>query len=160
MTQANAVVLLSGGLDSSTVLAMAQQQNFNCHALSFHYGQRSHAELTAAKRVADALQVAEHRVMRMDLGQFGGSALTDTDIAVPDANDADPNDIPVTYVPARNTVFLSMALAWAEVIEARDIFIGVNAVDYSGYPDCRPEYIAAFETMANLATKAGFIEID
>ncbi|HBK13957.1 MAG TPA: 7-cyano-7-deazaguanine synthase QueC [Gammaproteobacteria bacterium] len=155
MTQANAVVLLSGGLDSSTVLAMAQQQNFNCYALSFHYGQRSHAELTAAKRVADALQVAEHRVMRIDLGQFGGSALTDTDIAVPDAHDADPNDIPVTYVPARNTVFLSMALAWAEVIEARDIFIGVNAVDYSGYPDCRPEYIAAFETMANLATKAG-----
>ena len=145
MTQANAVVLLSGGLDSSTVLAMAQQQNFNCYALSFHYGQRSHAELTAAKRVADALQVAVHRVMRIDLGQFGGSALTDTDIAVPDAHDADPNDIPVTYVPARNTVFLSMALAWAEVVEARDIFIGVNAVDYSGYPDCRPEYIAAFE---------------
>ena len=103
MTQANAVVLLSGGLDSSTVLAMAQQQNFNCYALSFHYGQRSHAELTAAKRVADALQVTEHRVMRMDLGQFGGSALTDTDIAVPDAHDSDLNDIPVTYVPARNT---------------------------------------------------------
>ena len=155
MTQANAVVLLSGGLDSSTVLAMAQQQNFNCYALSFHYGQRSLAELTAAKRVADALQATEHRVMNIDLGQFGGSALTDSDIAVPDAHDSDLNDIPVTYVPARNTVFLSMALAWAEVIKARDIFIGVNAVDYSGYPDCRPEYIAAFETMANLATKAG-----
>ena len=154
MTQANAVVLLSGGLDSSTVLAMAQQ-NFNCYALSFHYGQRSQAELMAAKRVSETLQVREHRVMNIDIGQFGGSALTDRDIAVPDAADSDPDSIPVTYVPARNTVFLSMALAWAEVIEARDIFIGVNAVDYSGYPDCRPEYIAAFEAMANLATKAG-----
>tara|TARA_B100001057_G_scaffold432878_1_gene461323 strand:- start:2232 stop:2915 length:684 start_codon:yes stop_codon:yes gene_type:complete len=155
MAESKAVVLLSGGLDSATVLAVAQQQRFQCHALSFHYGQRSHAELAAAKRVAAALTAAEHRVVNIDLGQFGGSALTDTDIAVPDAQDSDPNDIPVTYVPARNTVFLSMALAWAEVIEARDIFIGVNAVDYSGYPDCRPEYIAAFETMANLATKAG-----
>ena len=155
MAESKAVVLLSGGLDSATVLALAQQQNYQCYALSFHYGQRSQAELAAAKRVAEALKIAEHRVVNIDLGQFGGSALTDTDIAVPDAEESDPNDIPVTYVPARNTVFLSMALAWAEVIEARNIFIGVNAVDYSGYPDCRPEYIAAFETMANLATKAG-----
>ena len=155
MAESKAVVLLSGGLDSATVLALAQQQNYQCYALSFHYGQRSQAELAAAKRVAEALKIAEHRVVDIDLGQFGGSALTDTDIAVPDAEESDPSDIPVTYVPARNTVFLSMALAWAEVIEARNIFIGVNAVDYSGYPDCRPEYIAAFETMANLATKAG-----
>mgnify|MGYP001257542047 FL=1 len=155
MAESKAVVLLSGGLDSATVLALAKQQNYQCYALSFHYGQRSKAELAAAKRVAEALEIAEHRVVNIDLGQFGGSALTDTDIAVPDAEESDPNDIPVTYVPARNTVFLSMALAWAEVIEARNIFIGVNAVDYSGYPDCRPEYIAAFETMANLATKAG-----
>lgn len=155
MAESKAVVLLSGGLDSATVLALAQQQNYQCYALSFHYGQRSQAELAAAKRVAEALKIAEHRVVNIDLGQFGGSALTDTDIAVPDAEESHPNDIPVTYVPARNTVFLSMALAWAEVIEARNIFIGVNAVDYSGYPDCRPEYIAAFETMANLATKAG-----
>ena len=155
MAESKAVVLLSGGLDSATVLALAKQQNYQCYALSFHYGQRSQAELAAAKRVAEALKIAEHRVVNIDLGQFGGSALTDTDIAVPDAEESDPNDIPVTYVPARNTVFLSMALAWAEVIEARNIFIGVNAVDYSGYPDCRPEYIAAFETMANLATKAG-----
>ena len=155
MAESKAVVLLSGGLDSATVLALAQQQNYQCYALSFHYGQRSQAELAAAKRVAGALKIVEHRVVNIDLGQFGGSALTDTDIAVPDAEESHPNDIPVTYVPARNTVFLSMALAWAEVIEARNIFIGVNAVDYSGYPDCRPEYIAAFETMANLATKAG-----
>ena len=155
MAESKAVVLLSGGLDSATVLALAQQQNYRCYALSFHYGQRSQAELAAAKRVAGALKIVEHRVVNIDLGQFGGSALTDTDIAVPDAEESHPNDIPVTYVPARNTVFLSMALAWAEVIEARNIFIGVNAVDYSGYPDCRPEYIAAFETMANLATKAG-----
>ena len=155
MAESKAVVLLSGGLDSATVLALAQQQNYQCYALSFHYGQRSQAELAAAKRVAGALKIVEHRVVNIDLGQFGGSALTDTDIAVPDAEESDPSDIPVTYVPARNTVFLSMALAWAEVIEARNIFIGVNAVDYSGYPDCRSEYIAAFETMANLATKAG-----
>ena len=155
MVKKNAVVLLSGGLDSATVLAMAQQQGFNIFALSFDYGQRSVAETEAAKRLAEALQIAEHRIMKIDLGQFGGSALTDTDIAVPDAEDTASGDIPVTYVPARNTVFLSMALAWAEVVEARDIFIGVNAVDYSGYPDCRSEYIAAFSTMANLATKAG-----
>lgn len=155
MVKKNAVVLLSGGLDSATVLAMAQQQGFNIFALSFDYGQRSVAETEAAKRIAEALQIAEHRIMKIDLGQFGGSALTDTDITVPDAEDTASGEIPVTYVPARNTVFLSMALAWAEVVEARDIFIGVNAVDYSGYPDCRPEYIAAFATMANLATKAG-----
>ena len=155
MAESKAVVLLSGGLDSATALALAKQQNYQCYALSLHYGQRSQAELAAAKCVAGALKIVEHRVVNIDLGQFGGSALTDTDIAVPDAEDSDPNDIPVTYVPARNTVFLSMALAWAEVIKARNIFIGVNAVDYSGYPDCRPEYIAAFETMANLATKAG-----
>ena len=155
MAQKNAVVLLSGGLDSATVLAIAQQQGYRVYALSFDYGQRSQAETVAAKGLAEALQVTEHRIMKIDLSQFGGSALTDSNIAVPDAQDAVDGDIPVTYVPARNTVFLSMALAWAEVVEARDIFIGVNAVDYSGYPDCRPEYIAAFEAMANLATKAG-----
>lgn len=147
-----AVVLLSGGLDSATTLAVAQSQGFACHALSFDYGQRHVAELAAAGRVAAALGAAEHRVVRLDLGQLGGSALTDAAIAVPEG----PTDgIPVTYVPARNTVMLAYALAWAEVLGARDIFIGVNAVDYSGYPDCRPEFIAAFEKLANLATKAG-----
>ncbi len=155
MSKKRAVVLLSGGLDSATVMAMARQDGFQAYALSFNYGQRSQAETIAAKRVCDALGAVEHRVMRIDLSQFGGSALTDNQIAVPDAQDAVTGDIPVTYVPARNTVFLSLALAWAEVIEARDIYIGVNAVDYSGYPDCRPEYIAAFERMANLATRAG-----
>ena len=148
-----AVVLLSGGLDSATCLAMARQQGFACHCLSFDYGQRHRAELAAAATVAHALGATEHRVLDLGLAQFGGSALTDASIAVPTAG-VKPG-IPVTYVPARNTVMLSLALAWAEVLEARDIFVGVNAVDYSGYPDCRPEYIAAFEHLANLATKAG-----
>jgi 7-cyano-7-deazaguanine synthase len=146
-----AVVLLSGGLDSATVLAMARHEGYACHALSVDYGQRHHAELDAAQRVAKALGAAQHRVLNIDLTAFGGSALTDASIAVPEAPTA---GIPVTYVPARNTIMLSLALAWAEVLGAQDIFIGVNAVDYSGYPDCRPEYIAAFERMANLATKA------
>jgi 7-cyano-7-deazaguanine synthase len=146
-----AVVLLSGGLDSATVLAMAGADGFRCHALSVSYGQRHAAELQAAARVAQALHAAEHRVMHVDLGQIGGSALTDPGIAVPESPSP---GIPVTYVPARNTVLLSLALAWAEVLQARDIFIGVNAVDYSGYPDCRPEFIAAFEHVATLATCA------
>lgn len=147
-----AVVLLSGGLDSATTLAVAHSQGYACHALSFDYGQRHVAELAAASRLATALGAIEHRVVRLDLGQLGGSALTDATIAVPEI----PSEgIPVTYVPARNTVMLAYALAWAEVLGANDIFIGVNAVDYSGYPDCRPEFIAAFEKMANLATKAG-----
>lgn len=147
----NAVVLLSGGLDSATVLAMARAQGFACHALSVDYGQRHHAELAAAQRVARMLGAREHRTINIDLTGFGGSALTDRNIAVPEQ----PGEgIPATYVPARNTIMLSLALAWAEVLEAQDIFIGVNAVDYSGYPDCRPDYIEAFERMANLATKA------
>ncbi len=147
----NAVVLLSGGLDSATVLAMASAQGFNCYALSVDYGQRHHAELAAAKRVAETIGVHEHRVISIDLTGFGGSALTDDNIAVPQQ----PTEgIPSTYVPARNTIMLSLAMAWAEVLNSRDIFIGVNAVDYSGYPDCRPAYIEAFERMANLATKA------
>jgi 7-cyano-7-deazaguanine synthase len=148
-----AVVLLSGGLDSATCLAIARSQGFSCHCLSFDYGQRHRAELAAADRVARALGAAEQRVLALDLAQFGGSALTDTSIAVP-VDGVQPG-IPVTYVPARNTIMLALALAWAEVLGSRDIFVGVNAVDYSGYPDCRPEYIAAFETMANLATRAG-----
>lgn len=148
-----AVVLLSGGLDSATVLAMARAQGFVCHCLSFDYGQRHRAELQAADNVATVLGAASHRTLKLDLGQLGGSALTDTSIAVP-TEGVQPG-IPVTYVPARNTVMLSLALAWAEILGAQDIFVGVNAVDYSGYPDCRPEYIAAFEQMANLATKAG-----
>ena len=147
----NAVVLLSGGLDSATVLALARQQGYACYALSVDYGQRHHAELAAAQRVAHELGAVEQRVVGIDLTGFGGSALTDMRIAVPEQ--ATPG-IPLTYVPARNTIMLSLALAWAEVLQAQDIFIGVNAVDYSGYPDCRPEYIAAFERMANLATKA------
>jgi 7-cyano-7-deazaguanine synthase len=148
----NAVVLLSGGLDSSTVLAIARAEGYRPYALSVAYGQRHDAELAAAARVARALGAVEHRVARVDLGVFGGSALTDEAIAVPET----PTEgIPVTYVPARNTVLLSVALAWAEVLGARDLFIGVNAVDYSGYPDCRPEFIAAFEALANVATKAG-----
>ena len=147
-----AVILLSGGLDSATVLAIARSSGFACHALSFDYGQRHSAELDAAARVADRQGAVEHRVFKLDLAMFGGSALTDSRIAVPEQAST---GIPVTYVPARNTIMLSIALAWAEVLESRDIFIGVNAVDYSGYPDCRPEYIASFETMANLATKAG-----
>ncbi len=151
----HAVVLLSGGLDSATTLAVARSLGYVCHALSFDYGQRHVAELQAARRVADALGAAEHRVVRLDLGQLGGSALTDSAIAVPEG----PTEgIPVTYVPARNTVMLAYALAWTEVLGARDIFIGVNAVDYSGYPDCRPEFIEAFEKLANLATKAGVEE--
>lgn len=148
-----AVVLLSGGLDSATCLALARQEGFACHCLSFDYGQRHRAELQAASRVANALGAVEHRVIDLGLAQFGGSALTDTAIDVPTAG-VQPG-IPVTYVPARNTIMLSLALAWAEVLDSRDIVVGVNAVDYSGYPDCRPEYIAAFEQMANLATKAG-----
>jgi 7-cyano-7-deazaguanine synthase len=147
----NAVVLLSGGLDSATVLALTRQQGYACHALSVDYGQRHHAELAAAQCVAQALGAIQHRVIHVDLTAFGGSALTDVNIAVPEQPSA---GIPLTYVPARNTIMLSLALAWAEVLQAQDIFIGVNAVDYSGYPDCRPEYIAAFEHMANLATKA------
>lgn len=148
-----AVVLLSGGLDSATCLAIARDMGFECYALSVAYGQRHAAELTASKRVADALGAREHRLARVNLGQFGGSALTDPAIQIPEGDSS--NGIPVTYVPARNTIMLSIALAWAEVLDARDIFVGVNAVDYSGYPDCRPEFIRAFETMANLATKAG-----
>ncbi|NNF51432.1 MAG: 7-cyano-7-deazaguanine synthase QueC [Gammaproteobacteria bacterium] len=148
----NAVVLLSGGLDSATVLASARRDGYRCHALSFDYGQRHSAELDAARRVAAQLGAAGHRVFTLDLGQFGGSALTDRSIEVPTEQD---DGIPVTYVPARNTVFLSLALAWAEVLPAQDIFIGVNAVDYSGYPDCRPEFIDAFQKTARLATKTG-----
>ena len=150
---ASAVVLLSGGLDSATCLAIARSQGFDCYCLSFDYGQRHSAELRAAERVAQALGAAEHRILSLDLAQFGGSALTDTRIAVP-TEGVQPG-IPVTYVPARNTIMLSLALAWAEVLGSRDIFVGVNAVDYSGYPDCRPDYIAAFETLAHLATRAG-----
>ncbi|MFZ5457296.1 MAG: 7-cyano-7-deazaguanine synthase QueC [Pseudomonadota bacterium] len=147
-----AVVLLSGGLDSATVLAMARAQGLDCHCLSLDYGQRHRAELVAAERVARALGAAGHRTIALDLRAFGGSALTDSAIDVPTGGVAP--GIPVTYVPARNTIMLSLALAWAEVLGAQDIFCGVNAVDYSGYPDCRPEYIKAFEAMANLATKA------
>lgn len=150
--QKRAVVLVSGGLDSATVLAMARAQGFACHALSFDYGQRHRVELVAAARVAKALEVVEHKVIKLDLGDIGGSALTDASIPVPEQP---TQGIPVTYVPARNTVFLALALGWAEVLRANDIFIGVNAVDYSGYPDCRPEYVAAFQTLANLATRAG-----
>src|SRR6266704_3838240 len=156
MTEKPAVVLLSGGLDSTTVLAVAQSEGYVPYALSFRYGQRHSVELEAARRVAEVQGVARHVVADIDLRVFGGSALTD-DIDVPHHDSADElgTEIPVTYVPARNTVFLSFALAWAETLGASDVFIGVNALDYSGYPDCRPEYIAAFEQMANLATKAG-----
>jgi 7-cyano-7-deazaguanine synthase len=147
-----AVVLLSGGLDSATVLAFAQEAGFACHALSLDYGQRHRAELTAARRVAQSLGAVEHKVLPLSLDAIGGSALTDSAIAVPDHA---TEGIPVTYVPARNTVFLALALGWAEVLGARDLFVGVNAVDYSGYPDCRPAFISAFEELANLATKAG-----
>jgi len=150
--QKKAVVLVSGGLDSATVLAIAKQQSYRCYALSFSYGQRHVSELVAAANVANAMGAVQHRTINIDMGFIGGSALTDQSIAVPEhASDG----IPVTYVPARNTVFLSLALAWAEVLESSDIFIGVNAVDYSGYPDCRPDYIMAYEKMANLATRAG-----
>ena len=152
MDQPPAIVLLSGGLDSATALAMARAQGFACHALSVDYGQRHAAELNAARRVAAALEACEHRVMQVDLAGIGGSALTDVKIAVPES----PTEgIPVTYVPARNTIMLSLALAWAEVLGARDLFIGVNVLDSSGYPDCRPEFIAAFAALAAVATKAG-----
>ncbi len=159
MSQANerrAVVLLSGGLDSTTTLAMAQRAGFVAYALTFRYGQRHEHEIEAARRIAAAAKVADHAIVEFDLHRFGGSALTD-DIAVPKDRSLDEmrGGIPVTYVPARNTIFLSFALAWAETLGASDIFIGVNALDYSGYPDCRPEYIAAYQQMANLATKAG-----
>jgi 7-cyano-7-deazaguanine synthase len=147
-----AVILLSGGLDSATALAIANSQGYACYALSMDYGQRHNAELEAARRVAAKLNAIQHKVMRIGLETIGGSALTDAAIRVPDSPTP---GIPVTYVPARNTVLLSLALGWAEVLDARDIFIGVNAVDYSGYPDCRPEFIEAFQTLANLATKAG-----
>lgn len=152
MTVTRAVVLVSGGLDSATVLALARHQGFECYALSVDYGQRHHAELTAAQRVANSLGAREHRTMRIDLGGIGGSALTDSTIPVPESPQI---GIPITYVPARNTVMLALALGWAEVLGASQIHIGVNAVDYSGYPDCRPVFVAAFERVANLATKAG-----
>ena len=152
-----AVILVSGGLDSATVLAIAREQGFETYALSFDYGQRHRSELIASANVAKALGAREHRVLKLDLTGWGGSALTDTNIAVPTSSvpTAPTAGIPVTYVPARNTIFLSLALAWAETLGATDIFAGMNAVDYSGYPDCRPEYIAAFQTMARLATKSG-----
>jgi 7-cyano-7-deazaguanine synthase len=156
MPARRAVVLLSGGLDSTTAFAVARAEGFDCYALSFDYGQRHDRELESARRVAAALGAKEHLVLRLDLRAIGGSALT-ADIPVPKgrSHEAMGTGIPVTYVPARNTIFLSHALAWAEVLESQDIFIGVNALDYSGYPDCRPEYIEAFERMADLATKAG-----
>jgi 7-cyano-7-deazaguanine synthase len=152
MAEKRAVILLSGGLDSATVLAMAKADGYSCYSMSFDYGQRHRSELLAAERVALQQCVIEHKVVGLNLNGIGGSALTDSRIAVPEQ----PGEgIPLTYVPARNTVFLALALGWAEVLEARDIFIGVNAVDYSGYPDCRPQFIAAFEQLANLATRAG-----
>ncbi len=149
-----AVILLSGGLDSATVLAIAHAEGYECYCLSFSYGQKHSTELEYADVLAKSLGTMEHRTVQIDIGAFGGSALTDDSIDVPDA-DTQSDEIPVTYVPARNTVFLSYALGWAEVLGATDIFIGVNAIDYSGYPDCRPEFIRAFENMANLATRAG-----
>ena len=146
-----AVILLSGGLDSTTVLAIAKELNYDCYALSFDYGQKQRSELESSIAIAKKSNVIEHRIMKISLNDIGGSALTDKDISVPKFSDSD--DIPITYVPARNTIFLSFALAWAEVVDCQTIFIGVNALDYSGYPDCRPEFIEAFETMANLATK-------
>ncbi len=150
-----AVVLVSGGLDSATALAIARDQGYDCYALSFDYEQRHQVELESARKVAASLGAVDHKVVRLGLSDFGGSALTDHAIDVPRHQEEESVEIPVTYVPARNTVFLSLALGWAEVLDADAIFIGVNAVDYSGYPDCRPEYIAAFQTMANLATKRG-----
>ncbi len=150
--QKKAIILLSGGLDSITVLALAKQQRYICYALSFDYGQKHNAELIAAAQIAKYYQVIDHKIIKLGLGSIGGSALTDENIAVPNKPQA---GIPVTYVPARNTIFLSFALGWAEVLNLTDIFIGVNAVDYSGYPDCRPEFITAFQKLANLATKAG-----
>ena len=147
-----AVVLVSGGLDSTTVLAIARSQGYQCYTLSFDYGQRTHSELVAAERCSKQLGAVEHKVVSLDLRTIGGSALTDDSIEVPEE---ETEGIPVTYVPARNTVFLSIAIGWAEVLGAQEIFLGVNAVDYSGYPDCRPEFIEAFEALANLATKVG-----
>lgn len=155
MMSKKAVVLLSGGLDSATVLAIARDQGYECYTLSFDYGQRHDSELEAASQLSKIFKVNEHKTIQLGMGEFGGSALTDEGIDVPTEK---ATGIPVTYVPARNTVFLSIALGWAEVLGARDIFIGVNAVDYSGYPDCRPEFIKAFESLANLATKAGVEE--
>ena len=157
MSQPKAVILVSGGLDSATVLAIAKEQGYDCYALSFDYGQRHASELEAAKRVVAASDVVDHQVVRLDLSQFGGSALTDDSLEVPTSDSADElaEGIPITYVPARNTVFLSIALGWAEVLGSTDIWIGVNAVDYSGYPDCRPEFVQSFEETANLATKIG-----
>ena len=152
-----AVVLVSGGLDSATCLAIAAAEGYDCYAISFAYGQRHDAELAASARVAAALGAVQHRVMNIDLAAFGGSALTDRAIAVPEGP---TTGVPVTYVPARNTVFLSLALAWSEVLGAHDIFIGVNAVDFSGYPDCRPAFVEAFERMANLATRAGVEDVE
>jgi 7-cyano-7-deazaguanine synthase len=149
-----AVVLLSGGLDSATTLALAQQDGFDCYAMTFSYGQRHGQEVQCACRIARAMGITEHRLVEMDLAAFGGSALTDTGLDVPKDRDDMASDIPITYVPARNTIFLSYALAWAEILGAWDIYIGVNATDYSGYPDCRPEYIGAFQRMTNLATAA------
>lgn len=150
--QKPAVILLSGGMDSATVLALAKHQHYQCYALSFRYGQRHSAELEAAKKLASSMGVERHEIIDLDLTRFGGSALTDDNIEVPTT---ESEGIPVTYVPARNTVFLSIALGWAEVLNAQDIFIGVNAVDYSGYPDCRPEFIRSFQETANLATRKG-----
>ncbi|GAA5315364.1 MAG: 7-cyano-7-deazaguanine synthase QueC [Candidatus Pelagadaptatus aseana] len=154
MSKPKAVVLVSGGLDSTTVLAMAQQQGFDCYTISFDYGQRHRAELNSAANIAKVMGALSHKVISLDLRAIGGSALTDDSLDVPETETKE-GDIPITYVPARNTVFMSIALGWAEVLGAQDIFVGVNAVDYSGYPDCRPEYIEAFEAMANLATRAG-----
>jgi len=151
LQMSKAIVLLSGGLDSTTVLAIAKAHDFECYALSFDYGQKQRSELESAKTIANQSKVAEHRIMKISLADIGGSALTDDKIDVPKYSESD--EIPVTYVPARNTIFLSFALAWAEVIDCQKIYIGVNALDYSGYPDCRPEFIKAFEDMANLATK-------
>jgi len=152
MTSKKAIILLSGGLDSATALAIAVSQGYQCYALSFNYGQRSQTELDAARQIATQYGVIEHKILDFDLGMFGGSALTDNAIDVPETMQ---QGIPVTYVPARNTIFLSLALGWAEVLDAKRIFVGVNSVDYSGYPDCRPEYIQAFQAMADVATKAG-----
>lgn len=149
-----AVVLVSGGLDSTTVLAIAKSQGFDCYTMSFDYGQRHKSELLAAENTAKLLGATSHKVIKLDLSAIGGSALTDLELDVPET-ETSPGEIPITYVPARNTVFLSIAMGWAEVLGAKDIFIGVNAVDYSGYPDCRPEFIQAFQAMANVATKAG-----
>ncbi len=155
-----AVILFSGGLDSTTILALAKQLGYRCYALSVHYGQKHSSELEAAKRIAQSFSVERHEIIHLDLARFGGSALTDQALRVPTEGDPKTAAIPITYVPARNTIMLSMALAWAESLGSIDVFYGANAVDYSGYPDCRPEYVKSFESMANLATKAGVESID